>query len=190
MADVVQICNRAMQRLGAKRITSLTQDTPNARSCNFAYEPIRDAELRSHTWSSAVKRAQLAEDSTAPIFGKTARFALPSDFIRLLPLDPEQNENTIDYQIESGFIYTNYSAPLNIRYIYRLTDVNTMDSLMREALSMRLAMKLCEEVTQSNTKKDLISLDYKNLIREARKVNAIERIAQEPPTDTWVTVRN
>lgn len=189
MSDVVQICNRALQRLGAKRITSLTQDTPNARSCNFAYPPVRDAELRAHTWNSAVKRAQLAEDSTTPLFGKTARYALPSDFIRLLPLDPEQNENTIDYQIEAGYIYTNYSSPLNIRYIYRLTDVNLMDSLMREALSVRLALELCEEVTQSNTKKELLNTDYKMLIREARRVNAIERVAQQPPEDTWITIR-
>lgn len=190
MADSVQICNRALQRLGAKRITSLTQDTPNARSCNFAYAPVRDAELRAHSWSSAVKRAQLAEDSSTPLFGKKARFALPSDFIRLLPLDPEQNENTIDYQIENGFIYTNYSAPLNIRYIYRITNVDTMDSLLQEAIAMKLAMELCEEITQSNTKFDLVSTHYKQAIREARRINAIERVAQQPPEDKWVTVRS
>lgn len=190
MADAVQICNRALQRLGAKRITSLTQDVPNARSCNFAYEPIRDAELRAHTWSSAIKRAQLAEDSTEPLFGKSARFALPSDFLRMLPLDPVQNDNYFDYQIEAGYIYTNYTAPLNIRYIYRLTSVTLMDSLLQEAIAMRLALELCEEITQSNTKLDLLERDYKRVLREARRVNAIERVAQEPPEDTWVTVRN
>jgi len=190
MSDAVQICNRALQRLGAKRITSLTQDVPNARSCNFAYEPVRDAELRAHTWSCAVKRAQLAEDSTEPLFGKSARFALPSDFLRLLPLDPVQNDNTFDYQIEAGYIYTNYTAPLNIRYVYRLESVPLMDTLFREALSMRLAMELCEEITQSNTKLQLLQDDYKRVLREARRVNAIERVAQDPPDDTWITVRN
>ena len=190
MADEVSICNRALQRLGAKRITSLTQDTPNARSCNFAYEHIRDSELRAHPWSCAIKRAQLAADATAPLFGKTARFPLPSDFIRLLPLDPSQNDNTFDYQIEAGYIYTDYSAPLNIRYIYRLEDPNTMDSLFREALSMRLAMELCEEITQSNTKFGLIEAHYNMTVKEAKRVNAIERIAQMPPEDTWITVRS
>ena len=30
----VTVANRALQKLGAKRIESLTQDTPNARSIN------------------------------------------------------------------------------------------------------------------------------------------------------------
>ena len=34
----VQLANRALQKLGAKRIESLTQDHPNARSMNAAFE--------------------------------------------------------------------------------------------------------------------------------------------------------
>jgi hypothetical protein len=62
--SVVEICNRALQKLGAARITSLTQDTPNARSCNVAYNVLRKAELRSHPWSFAIKRAELAADAS------------------------------------------------------------------------------------------------------------------------------
>lgn len=185
----VQINNRALQKLGAKRITSLSQDTPNARSCNVAYDSLRKAELRAHPWSCAVKRAQLAEDSAEPLFGKAHRFKLPSDFLRLLPLDEFQNDNTIDYQIEGDYIYTNYTAPLNIRYIYDLKDTGIMDSLLKEALSSRIAMELCEEITQSNTKFEKMERDYKRAISEARRNNAIERPAQQPPEDTWITVR-
>ena len=190
MASAVQICNRALQKLGAKRITSLTEDSPNARSCNVAYDDIREAELRAHTWNCAVKRAQLAEDSDTPLFGKSARFQLPSDFLRLLPKDPEENLNTIDFQIEQNYIYTNFVAPLDIRYIFNLEDPNVMDTLLREAIAARIAMELCEEITQSNTKRGLVEADYKRAISVARKTNAIERVAQDPPDDTWITVRN
>ena len=63
MASEVDIANRALQKLGAESIVSLTQDSENARACNLCYEPIRDAELRAHPWNFAIKRASLAADS-------------------------------------------------------------------------------------------------------------------------------
>lgn len=189
MASEVEICNRALQKLGAKRITSLTEDSVNARSCNVAYNVVRDAELRAHPWSFAVRRAELAADVTAPLFGKQNAFPLPSDFLRLLPPDPELNLNNIDWQIEGRSILTNDSAPLQIRYVAKITDPNTMDPTFREALSARLAWELCEELTQSNQKKGDARTDYTLAIREARRCGAIENIAAKPPEDEWVTVR-
>lgn len=190
MASVVEICNRALQKLGAKRITAITEDSVNARACNTAYGPLRLAELRAHPWSCAIKRAALAASSTDPIFVKTASYPLPSDYLRLLPNDEGYNLNSNDWQIEAGNIITDDSAPLNIRYIYDLEDPNTMDALFREALSCRLALELCEELTQSNQKKESLRVDYKEAIREARRVNAILNVAAKPPEDEWITIRS
>jgi hypothetical protein len=189
MASEVGIANRALQKLGAKRIVSLTEDSKNGRAVNACYEELRDAELRAHTWTFATKRAQLAASATAPLFGKTNSFPLPSDFLRKLNLDPAQNVNTDDNQIEGRDIITDATAPLDIRYVFRVEDPNAMDVLFREALASRIAMELAEELTQSNTKKADASDDYKRAVREARRTNAIERPSQSPPEDEWVTVR-
>ena len=191
MASDVSICNAGLALLGAGRITSLTENSVAARTCNEAYERTRDAELRGHPWGFAIKRVQLAADATAPIFGKTNSFTLPSDFLRLLEPDPNSNDN--DWMIEnnnSGIsIVTNYDAPLNVRYIARITDANVMDALFREALSASLAAEMCEALTQSNTKKQIAESIRSAKIREAKRVNAIERPAQTPPEDIWVTAR-
>jgi hypothetical protein len=189
MASVVEICNRALQKLGAKRITAISEDSVNARACNTAYDPLRRAELRAHPWSCAVARVQLAASSTDPVFVKQNSFPLPSDYVRLLPNDEGYNYNSLDWQIEAGNIITDDSAPLNVRYIYDLTDPNLMDALFREALSARMALEMCEEITQSNQKKESLRQDYKDAIREARRVNAILKIAEKPPEDEWITVR-
>lgn len=189
MASEVGIANRALQKLGAKRITSLTEDSRNARAINAAYTELRDAELRAHTWNFAVKRVQMAADATAPIFGRTNSFTLPSDFLRKLNLDPEFVVNSEDAQIEGRKLLTNDSAPLDMRYIYRVEDPNEMDVLFREALASRIAFELAEEITQSNTKKAAAAADYKRAVSEAKRTNAIERVALQPPEDTWVTVR-
>lgn len=189
MASAVEICNRALQKLGAKRITSLLQDTPNARSCNVAYEAVRDGLLRDHNWNFAIKRATLAADSTAPTWGRASSFTLPSDFLCLAKDYPEDNALTKDWQIEGLSILTDDTAPLYVRYIWRVTDPNMMDSLFREALAARLACELCEEITQSNTKKQGLDADFEGIIQRAKNRNAIENIAAVPPEDDWITVR-
>lgn len=190
MASVVDICNRALQKLGADRITSLTQNSTSARACNLAYESVRDAELRSHVWSFAIKRVQIAEDATAPVYGYDRSFTLPSDCLRLLPNDHKENTAyQTDWKVEGRKILTNDSAPLSIRYVYRVTDTTLYDPLFNEMLACKLAMEMCEELTQSNSKRQLAIEEYRTAMREAKKTNAFENPPQEQQTDGWVTGR-
>lgn len=190
MASKVDIANRALQLIGAKRIVSLSEDSRNARAANAAFEPVKKAELRKHPWGFAVKRAQLAASTTAPLFTRANSFPLPADFIRLLPPDPETNFNDLDWTIEGRNIITNDGAPLDVRYIYDVTDPNEFDMLFREALAAKLAEQLCEEITQSNAKKAEATMAYREAIAEAKRANAIEKVAEKPPEDEWVTCRS
>ena len=185
----VSICNSALQKLGAGRITALTDDSEEARECNTCYESMRDAELRKHAWNFAIARATLPAETYDPDFGPANSFPLPSDFLRLLPVDPEDVTNTNDWRIEGKKIRTNDSAPLYIRYIYRVEDPNEFDSIFREMLACSIALQICEKLTSSNQKKAAISEEYKSWRAEARRINAFENIAQEPPPDTWDTAR-
>lgn len=190
MATVVEICNRALGKLGAKRITSLTQDSANARSCNAAYTFVRDAFLEDHQWSFAIKRAELAAESPAPTFGRANAFVLPSDFIRLADPYQEDVDAERDWVIEDGRIVTNDSSPIRIRYVSRVTDPNLMTPLFREGLATKLAYELCEEITQSNTKKQGLADDLRDVITRSKKSNAFQKPSMKPPEDEWLTVRN
>lgn len=189
MASEVSIANRALQKLGATRIASLSDASTSARAANACYEILRDAELRRHAWNFAISRAALAADATAPDWGRANAFELPTDFLRLLPPYPEDNLNTLDWQIEGRKIYTDDSAPLYIRYVAQVTDPNTMDPLFRELLASRMAVEMCEELTQSNTKKAALRDEIKETIAEAKRTNAIENVSAETPEDTWLTAR-
>lgn len=189
MPSVIDISNRALQKLGAKRITSLTDGSKNARSCNSAYEPCKLALLRDHTWNFSIKRAQLAVSATEPDFGPVNIYPLPTGFLRLLPLDPGGNLDTLDWQIESDGIHTNDTDPLQIRYVGDLIDPNVMDSLFREALSTLMAVEMCEEITQSNTKQAALAASLKEILARAKRTNAIENVSQDPPEDTWLACR-
>lgn len=187
MASEVGICNRALQKLGASRITALTDDTANARACNVAYEPVRDAELRRHPWSFALARTTLAALAAAPDFGFSYQFQLPADFLRLHP-DYEYRAET-DWQIEGRRLLTNDGDTIYLRYVRRVTDPNQFDALFIEALAAKLAFEICEELTGSQGRADRLVNEYQRTIRDARKVNAIEKVSAEIPEDTWLTVR-
>jgi len=190
MASVVGICNRALQKLGANTITDISASSVQARACNLCYETLRDAELQAHKWNFAIDRAELAADSPAPDWGKQNSFTLPSDFLKLADPDPEDNSSVTDYEIEGRKIFTNFSAPLYIRYVRQVTDPNEMDVLFREALACRMAMEMCETLSQSNSKKESLRSDYILAIREARKSNAIARRPQEPEVTSWTSERS
>lgn len=194
MSSAVDICNIALAGLGvADQIVSLTQDSTNARVCNLLFSHVRDTELRAHPWNFAIKRAQLAA-TTAPIFGRTSSFPLPSDFLRLLPKDPLDNLATLDWQIESQdgalVIVTDEETLLEIRYIAQITDPNLFDSSFEEVIVAAMRIALCEKVTGgSNTKMQVQEARYKQAILSAKRANAFENVPQVPPDSSWLTCR-
>lgn len=183
----VAIANLALQKLGAKRIESITQDHPNARSINACFDIIRDALLRKYDWGFAIKRASIAADPDAPTWGDWTRYTKPNDFIRLLRDD--ESGAAVDWKIEGDYILSADGAPLEIRYIARIEDTNKYDSSFTEALASEIAFQCCVEITGSSTKKASAKADKDDAIDEAKRTGAIEKEAQEFPEDDWISAR-
>lgn len=172
-------------KLGASRIVSLDDvGSPDAARCKAVYAIQRDAELRKHPWSFAVKRAQLPAVADEPLFGPTKAYELPSDYIRLIP--PYDRRG---WQIEGRKVLTDDPAPLEIRYIARILDTSLFDALFIESLASRLAVVLCEPITQSNSKVEAKKQEYKDAIADARRANAFEKDSDDPPEDDWLLAR-
>lgn len=198
MASVIEVANRALTKLGDKRIVSFSDNVKSARSLDSCFYDILYAELRKNRWSFAMARTTLPALSDAPAFGFTYQYQLPVDFIRLDMIDDRYpdvvmdnyiNYETAEYQIESGKILTDIIAPLKIRYIYKCEDPSLWDPLFVEALACKIAMELAEDLTQSNEKRQLATTEYKLAIAEARRANAIERPPQAIPDDQFIISR-
>ena len=183
MASETSICNRALQILGANRITSLADlNSKSARECSVAYEPLRDALLRSHPWNFAITRAQLAEDALPPAFDFDHQYTLPADALRVLP----NSDSTNDWVIEGRKILTNWPAPLNVRYIKLVTDPNIMDPLFRETLSAQIAAETCEALTGSTNKQAVISQRISQTLATAFRTGGMEQRPQDGVESSWV----
>jgi len=185
MASVVQICNSALNQLGASSITALTDNSKNARLCNERYSTVRDAVFRSHPWNCLVKRQTLAADSASPDWGFTYQFTLPADCLRVLGIDSYDS----DHKIEGRKVLISSSA-VKLIYISQVTDPNEMDVLLREVISAALAADMVYSITANPQMAKLFHEKYKSKLSEARHTDAGEGYNTDPtvaPTDQIVT---
>ena len=130
----VEIVNMGLGMIGESSITAMTDDSDRARVANLFYDRYRDATLRSHFWNGAMKRAQLAKLAEAPTFGFANAHQLPSDFIRLRAVKSDPH-----YRLEGSKRLLSDQDPVNILYVYRVTDPGDMGDLYSDALATRLA---------------------------------------------------
>lgn len=187
----VQIVNLALQKLGAKTISSLSpQNHPNARAMSLAYAPVRDRLMRKYDWNFCKARASIAADSATDTYEGLNRFRLPNDFARLLrrKRTGARPEELKDWQIEGQYILTHDAAPLEFRYCARAEDPALFDSAFVDVLAAHLAVQTAKAITGSNTAKADAQVEAERAESEARQVNAFENPAEEPPEDPWLQV--
>ena len=185
MASVVQICNSALNQLGASSITALTDDSKNARLCNERYTTIRDAVFRAHPWNCLIKRVQLAQDSDTPAWGFSYQYTLPSDCLRVLQI----KDYNSDYKIEGRKLLIEESEVYLI-YLAMESDVNQLDVLLRETISACLAQDIAYAITSNLQVAKLMAEKYQAKLSEARHTDASEGYNTDPnlaPTDQIIT---
>ena len=176
MASVVNMCNSALNLLGASTISALTDDTKNARLCNQRYEPVRNRVFKSHAWNCLHKRVQLAQNSTAPVVEYDYAYLLPSDCLRVLKIHNGTTDSiatNLDYKIEGRNIVTDIDTIFLI-YIALDTDPNNYDTYLRESISHQLAADLCYAITNNATLANQYMTRADERLREARFIDATE----------------
>ena len=176
MASVVNMCNSALNLLGASTIAALTDDTKNARLCNQRYEPVRNRVFRSHAWNCLHKRVQLAQNSTAPVVEYDHAYALPSDCLRVLKIHngtTDSIKTALDYKLEGRNIVTDLDTVFLI-YIALDTDPNNYDTYLRESISHQLSADLAYAITNNATLANQYMARADERLREARFIDATE----------------
>lgn len=147
MASKVQICNIALSRLGANRITSLTDNTEEARICNVLYNDIAEEVMAEGSWSSTINRAALNVTTNTPSYGYTKEYQLPTNppFLRILEINDTKPGET-DYRIEGDKLLCDVSG-IKIKYIGNITDTQSYDVFLKRAITSRLTAELAYTLT-------------------------------------------
>lgn len=127
-------------------------------------------------------------------------YILPYGYLRKATQNPKAAINSIlgaplsgrqsnDWLIEGNYLLTTDSAPIAFRYVADVSRVTKFDPMFAEAFASRIALEVCEPITQSTEKLTTISKIYHQFVVEARLVNGIEAGPEMPDEDDFITTR-
>lgn len=192
MASKVEICNFALQNLGANSITSLNEDSTEAIECNLRFDSSRRALLQMHLWNFAIKRASLNRETSTPAFNYNYQFTLPSDFLYAIMTGLEENfqspapqiVNTnlyvndvpsyggIDkYRIENGKLLS-YEQDVNLIYVADVTDTAKFSATFTELLARYLTYQIAYRVVGSRTERDSQKKIFEQELEEFKSIDS------------------
>lgn len=172
--SVTRIANRAFVHLGQnRRITSIDDILPAAQLVKAVWDAARDTVLSLHPWNFAIKRDMLDRDTDgAPAFGWLYRYRLPNDCLRWLP--PAMDDpNYIDAIEEDGFLLSNHTGPIPVRYIYRNEDVTRWSATFGTAMSLQLALEMCEATTEQKGLQDRLLKRRDEAVMKATRTDGL-----------------
>lgn len=187
MPSWVEIANDALVEIGAEEIQSLDEATEAARQVKRVYERVRDQVLAEHPWNCALARVSLPADATAPTWGFSRSFQLPSDpyCLRVWSL----SNTAAKFKVEGRKLLSDEAAPLSILYIRRVTDPEQLSPWCARAISARLAARLAFRVSNSTSKASEVKEWAQAELRAARSIDAQEGSVDEIEIDTFLNER-
>lgn len=126
-------------------------------------------------------------------------FRLPANYLKKAPQDPRAGSTSFlgapgalpydDWELEGNYVVSNDNGPIMFRFVADFVDVTQMDDMFCEGLGYRIALAVCEPLTQSTQKKQAIASEYQKFMGEARLINAIETGPEEPALDDYLACR-
>ena len=126
-------------------------------------------------------------------------YRLPAGHLRKAPQDPKAGVNSWlgnpgnltakDWTFDGPFLITWDTDVIVYRFIANVQDVTEFNAQFCEALSCRIALEICEPLTQSTAKKQVAAQEYKKFLTEAIIIDQIETGPIEPALDDLISTR-
>jgi len=192
MAEI-DVIKQALRNIGANDIDSRTDGSHGADVVDDIYDDIRDNLLRSHPWNFATKRAQLAQNATAPTFEFDYAYDLPADWLRTISVhNNDAGLGTILHRLEqvaSASKIVASASEVYMRYVYQITDTTLMTPDFRVALAYVLSADLAVPLSGSNTLADRMEKKADRAIARARSTDALGASPELRPRGSWASSR-
>lgn len=188
MASKVQICNMALSRLGATTISSLTDNTPEAKLCNTIFDTLAKRTMVQGSWATTIKRVALAQTSNTPAFGYSYEYQLPVDPLCLKVLNINEDSPVTPYSIEGDKLLIDDST-VKIRYIGYLTDPEDYGPLLTEAIEINLAAYLAMPITGDKNLSISLREEYMAVLMNNLAIDGQQGSKQEVIADDLIEDR-
>lgn len=183
--STVAIVNHALILCGASTVTSITEDTANARAVNAVYEIARKTILTEARWTFSTTRSTLATVATTTIAWfheeESYVYTRPTDALRIWELS-----DLNAFWREEGNYLISSTAGLGAKYSFDQSDVSKWPPEFVAAF----IDKLCADISfmiLNDAKKAAIYLEkYEKLsLPKARSANSQVGLYESHMDDAW-----
>lgn len=189
MSSPVEICNEALRRVGAATITTLDDDSTEARCCKAVYTSELEGIVDEYDWRFATTRLELAADVEAPAWGYAYAYTLPSTVIRVLSVDDGSLTFQLEWQREGDQVLCDHAGPIYLQVIQRIDDTARFPPTFEKALSYAIAAEICMPLTQNHALwRDLVGLADK-AVKVAQNRDGGQGRSRAATTNTLQTAR-
>lgn len=192
MASKVDICNFALQNLGANSITSIDEGTTEANECKLRYNSSRRALLQMHQWNFAIKRVALARDTATPAFNYNYQFTMPADYLYMIMTSLEEQFQSPAPQIVNSFLYVHdvpyyggidkyriegnkllsYEEEVKIVYVADEQNTGLYSSTFVELLARYLSYQIAYRVVGSRSERDSQKTIFEQELQEFQSIDS------------------
>jgi len=184
MLSKTDILNKSLILVGANTITSIDDDSNNARICKKVYEGVLRSILSECKWNFATRRSLLsvsADDLDWYDIGEGIVYIKPTDIIKIFDVSPKDAA----WREEGDYIISD-SSDLGIRYVYYLDDPNKYPSFFVDAFIDKLCCEVAYRIVNSQTLAERYREVYEKVsLPKAISSNSQSGIQQTLKDDAW-----
>lgn len=213
MASRLEICQEALQEIGASSIENFDERSPEAAACRRVFDSSLEYILRAFEWSFATKRANLQLVPGDLPADWMYVYAYPNDCLNMLELMPRRESDTaapyrrfdgvglygrplgdtVAYTIEVNandvrVIYTNLEDAV-ARYTRRITNIENIDALASQALKWQVAARIATTLKGDMDKAQMATQAYAQTLAQAAAMTKKEQQEMPQRTSTLIGAR-
>lgn len=180
------IVNKALVLCGATTISSITDDTPNARALNAVYEIARKAILCECGWSFALTRSTLSTAGALTLVAWTYTseayvYSRPSAALRIVDV----SDSDAIWREEGDYIVSDTNN-LGAKYVFDQSDPSKWSPFFVAAFIDKLASDICFMILNSTQKAEAFLAKYEKVsLPRALAENSQTGTQQLAKDDAW-----
>ncbi len=196
MTSKLLLYNAALTHLGARKLTSLSENRKSRRVLDSIWDnDFVNRMLEKGQWTVGTRTIESTYDpDISPSFGYSKGHEKPDDWVRTIGVSADGNFSMPfnDYEDEAGYIFCNFDL-LYIRFISSDSlyggDLSSWPESLVEYAETELAHLACKAITDSDETLQRLQARSEKLGRDAKSINAMNGPTRFPPTGSWVASR-
>ena len=169
MASKLTIWNKALRKVGELRVTSLTENSVNARLLQDTYEEDKNAVLEMHSWKFARKEYECGLNGGVTPVAWDHSYELPNDFIKIIYFNNTDafDRQKVMFDVQGDTLLSNEDTA-KIIYTSRETVEGLFSPLFVECLSTYMAMNMAYNRTKSQPLMERLAQAFERQLSRAK----------------------